>query len=156
MKRSVLTLTGAILLFACSSADVEENANDSATEVATNESVEETQQGGYNYDLEWEAFKEAIYAKNAEDLKIFFPEEGIGIDAETLLSMCSEDYVIEEMKKTPYDKLGDSEYNGNYAKEFGASVSYTDEDDNTYESGLYLYFEEGLNGLKLVNVLAAG
>lgn len=112
----------------------------------------------YNYDLEWEAFKEAVYAKNAEDLAYFFHEDFAGLDAETMLMMLSEDYVIEALKKTAYTDLGDVETDGNYFKEFAVGIEFHDEESGeTFESGIFIHFEESMSGrLKLTNFLAAG
>ncbi|UKN03687.1 hypothetical protein K6119_09195 [Paracrocinitomix mangrovi] len=145
MKRTISIIALALITIGSYSFVSENNAK----------TVAESYQGGYHYDLEWEAFKEAVYAKNADDLNYFLPE-GSAYTADEILMLCGEDYVINAMKKTTYEKLGDSEYNGNYAKEFSATVSGTDEEGNEYESGIFLYFEEGLEGLRLVNVLAAG
>jgi hypothetical protein len=70
--------------------------------------------------------------------------------------LCSEDFVIKKLKATNYDALVDSEFNGQFAKEFNASEEYTDEDGNEYGTGISIFLEEGMQGLRILYVLAAG
>lgn len=108
----------------------------------------------FDYEADFEAFKEAIVKKDKEMLD--FMNQAEGTDADMLLLYFEDPAFLNKLKKTKYSDLTLSDYNGTPVQEFSVSVSGKDEEGNEYESGIFLYFEETGSGLRLVNVLAAG
>ena len=111
-------------------------------------------QSSFHYDEDWDALKEAIYKKDTETIQAFISDPEL--KAATIIELCSEDFVIKKLKATNYDALMDSEFNGEFAKEFNASEEYTDEEGNEYGTGISIFLEEGMQGLRILYVLAAG
>lgn len=106
------------------------------------------------YASDWSMFRSAVQDNSLNDFNSFMGSDVS--DPEGLLSMLREEWVLSALVETPYEDLTISDYNGTEVKEFSATVEGSDDEGNTYESGVYLYFEEAPDGLKLVNVLMAG
>lgn len=157
MKITFLTLFSfTTLLVSCGS------TTESTESTATTETKPDTIQTQENFDIgessgyasDWGLFRGAVSDNNLEDFKLFM---GADIsDPESLLMSLQEEWVLTKLVETPYENLTVSDYNGTPVKEFSASVEGSDDEGNIYESGIYLYFEESPDGLKLVNVLMAG
>lgn len=158
MKNKQTVLAIALLctsFFACAAPETEvtvENHDSDSTE--TSEILEEVVQSSFHYDEDWDALKEAIYKKDTETIQGFISDPEL--DAATIIQLCSEDFVIKALKATDYASLKDSEFNGTFAKEFNASEEYTDEEGNEYGTGISIFLEEGMSGLRILYVLAAG
>lgn len=149
-------LSFSLLLLGCGgNSETVETADTTAVKndtVQTEENFDIGESSGYASD--WGLFRGAVTENNLEDFKLFM---GADIsDPESLLMSLQEDWVFTKLVATPYEDLTVSDYNGTPVKEFAASVEGSDEEGNIYESGIYLYFEEAADGLKLVNVLMAG
>ncbi len=108
----------------------------------------------FDYEADFEAFKDAIVKKDKETID--FMNKADGTDADLLLLYFEDPAFLKQLKATKYSDLTLSDFNGTPVLEFSAEVSGSDEEGNEYESGVFLYFEESGSGLKLVNVLAAG
>lgn len=108
----------------------------------------------FDYDADFEAFKEAVVKKDKDMLD--FMNQADGVDADLILIYFEDKAILDQLKKAKYSDLTLSDFNGTPVMEFSASVSGEDEEGNEYESGIFLYFEETGSGLRLVNVLAAG
>lgn len=157
MKITFLTLFSfTILLVSCGS------TTESTESTATSDTKPDTVQTEENFDIgessgyasDWGLFRGAVSENNLEDFKFFM---GADIsDPESLLMSLQEEWVLTKLVETPYEDLTVSDYNGTPVKQFSASIEGSDDEGNIYESGIYLYFEEGPDGLKLVNVLMAG
>ena len=157
MKIKFFTMLSFSLLLASCGATAEpteatETITTNPDTVQTEENFDIGESSGYASD--WGLFRGAVSENNLEDFKLFM---GADIsDPESLLMSLQEEWVLTKLVETPYEDLTVSDYNGTPVKEFSASVEGSDDEGNIYESGIYLYFEEGPEGLKLVNVLMAG
>lgn len=105
-------------------------------------------------DISWRNFKIAILDKDEPAIGSYIQSESI--TSEDLLLTFSDEFYAQKLEETTYDQLTATEWEGKAVKEFRAEQSYTDEDGNTYESAIFLYFEEQESSLKLVGVLMAG
>jgi hypothetical protein len=106
------------------------------------------------YEKDWRNFKIAIADKDEPAIGYFLDTDAI--DVAELLRLFSDEAFAQILENTNYDGLVDSEWETRPVKEFRADSGFTDEDGNTYESAIFLYFEEQDQGLKLVNFLMAG
>ena len=149
MRNSIILFTS-ILLFASCSGEAEETTTPTTDTTKTDTVVATT----IAYDVEFEAFKKSVVDN---DSIAFMPFVGADVsDPISLLRMLQEDWVMAELSTTTYADLTVSDYNGTPVKEFSVGVEGQDDEGNTYESGIYLYFEETPTALVLVNVLMAG
>lgn len=158
MKKILIPVFSFLTLVACGASGESDQDSKPTSENSEHEAQsgsDEEVQSRYQYDVEWEAFKKAVVDQDAETIKGFMQPEDL-MDPNDLILSLQDPMILDQMNATSYEELTDSEFNGNYAKEFSVNMEYTDEDGNTYESAVFLYFEEGLDGLRLVNVLMAG
>lgn len=148
-----------VLTFGCSGSEETTETPETQTKDTTAQVIpveEEFDMGASSgYASDWSLFRSAVSDNSWEDFKGFIGPDVS--DPEGLLTMLQEDWVMSKMNETPYEDLKDSDYNGTPVKEFVAEVEGSDDEGNTYESAVFLYFEEAADGgLKLVNVLMAG
>jgi len=149
MRNSII-LSASIFIFASCSGNSEETTTPNSDTTKTDTVIATT----IAYDLEWEAFKKSVVDN---DSIAFLPFVGTEVsDPISLLGMLQEDWVMAKLSTATYTDLIISDYNGTPVKEFSVGVESTDEEGNTYESGIYLYFEETPTAFILVNVLMAG
>lgn len=149
MRNSII-LFASILLFASCSGSTEETTTPATDTTKTDTVVAAT----IAYDVEFEAFKTTIVEDDSVGFMTFMGADVS--DPISLLRMLREDWVWAELSVAAYTDLTVSDYNGTPVKEFSVGVEGQDEEGNTYESGIYLYFEETPTALVLVNVLMAG
>lgn len=124
-----------------------------STAAAAATTVDVGHEGTYvDYSDDWGAFKSAIINKNLDGMKMYMQAD---IDAQNLLDMMSPE-ALTDMEDTKYDQLKNSDYNGKKVKEWDFQESGVDEDGNEVGSGLFYYFEEQKEGLRLIGILAAG
>lgn len=152
-------LTFSLLLASCGgTSETVETTDTTATTVTAPDSAlnEENFDIGESsgYASDWSLFRSAVSDNNLDDFKLFMGPDVS--DPEGLLMSLQEEWVMTKLVETPYEDLTVSDYNGTPVKEFAAGVQGSDDEGNIYESGIYLYFEEGPDGLMLVNVLMAG
>ncbi|MCB1138938.1 MAG: hypothetical protein KDK23_09295 [Leptospiraceae bacterium] len=109
----------------------------------------------YSYDTDWENIKEAILNKDVRALGAYAASDAI--DAEEIIQAFHADpEYLAQLKKSTYRDLK-TEIDGSEVRlVFSAMVSGSDEDGNTYESGLYIYLNQGEPSLEIVSFLAAG
>lgn len=105
-----------------------------------------------DYSDDWGAFKSAVINKNIDGMKMYIKGD---TDPQNLLDMMDADAVA-DMENTTYKQLKDTDYNGIKVKEWSYEVSGVDEEGNEVGSGLFYYFEEQKEGLRLIGILAAG
>jgi len=170
----ILVLGLTVSLFSCSEVTGESEAasdlKETLTEVTeetvageqeqTTEEIAETIQGGeeissrYNYDKDWEYFKTAVINKDIKSVSAFIISDNI--DAEILIQAFSDPVFLSDLKKATYEDLK-VDTSGEYVRlVFSTEVEGHDDEGNTYESGLYLYFMQGDPSLMLENFVAAG
>lgn len=155
MKNKIKIVALASIVVACGAAQNESTENDNSTvKIDSSEILDETLQGGFHYDEDFEAFKKAVFEKNKEDVTFFL--EGEELEVDNVIQTLNEDWVKEQLEKAKYADLRESEFNGNPAVELDIYIEGTDEEGNIYESGVSLFFDEGMNGLKLIYILYAG
>jgi hypothetical protein len=105
------------------------------------------------YSDDWGAFKSAVMNRSTEGMEYYMKLEGT--DAQNLLDMMDET-VVNAMFETEYSKLKDSDYNGNKVKEWDYQETGVDDEGNEVGMGLFFYFQEQKEGLRLIGFLAAG
>jgi len=180
MKKTFITLTAALALFASCSGEENKDAADktnekekteqksdaqdqepeSETEKVTTEAEEVTApedeiQSRYNYDKDFDFIKEAILGKDQEGLAPFCT--GDMVNAEEVINIFEDVDFAEQLKNATYESLTTNELDGGEVQlVFSGAVSFTDEEGNTFESGVYLYFKQGEPSLELDQVLVAG
>lgn len=138
------------------------NSDQSATEIKTEElktdstatSVVSGTTEAHNYELDWRNFKMAVLDKDSPAVGSFIDTDVI--NSEDLIETFSEYNYRVELEKKEYRMLNDGSWEDKKIKEFMADTEFTDEEGNTYESAIFLYFEEQERGLRLVNFMVAG
>jgi hypothetical protein len=172
MKRTIITgLTFSLILLNTSCGDavdvsvdvtpetistesgIEVSTEINDTELTENE-VKEEIVSKYNYDLDWEAFKEAVVNKDIQGMSAFAGSDEI--DSEELLMLLSAEPYLEAIKNATYEDLKTVDQDGEILLEFSAEESGVDEDGNELESAVMLYFSQGDPSLVLEYYLAAG
>lgn len=170
MKKTILTsLTLGLILMSCGS-DVNNEVKESIiTETAkteveevleivdTEESVDPVEDeivSRYNYDLDWDVFKEAVLNNDIQGVSAFAGSDEV--DAETLIMLLSDDFYKEKLKNTSYEDLNTVDQDGEMMLEFSASETGVDEDGNEVGSAVMIYFSQGDPSLVLEYYLAAG
>ncbi|MBI3134131.1 MAG: hypothetical protein HYZ14_05585 [Bacteroidetes bacterium] len=150
MKRSLI---GFVVFVSCTGAP--ETAVVSASETLPDTAaVMEQPTERSSYEQGWINFKIAIEDKDGPAVASFIATESI--DVEGLLDIFSDETYAQKLQNTAYDQLTDTVWEGIAVKEFRADIDYTDEDGNSYESAVFLYFEERETRLRLINVMMAG
>ena len=111
--------------------------------------------GRYAYDQDWENIKEAILKKDVKALGAYAASDTI--DAEEIIQAfhADADYLA-QLKNSTYEDLKTETDGSEVRLVFSVTVSGSDEDGNTYESGLYIYLNQGEPSLEIVSFLAAG
>ncbi|MDG1330978.1 MAG: hypothetical protein P8P74_01505 [Crocinitomicaceae bacterium] len=170
----ILALVLGAGLFSCAEATedsdstdtVEENQSeataDSETETETTESEDtsEPEEGDeissrYNYDQDFEIFKTAVINKDIKGVSAFASSDMI--DAEMLVDAFQDPDFLAMLKKATYDDLTEDTTSGDEVLlVLSCMVEGSDDEGNTFESGLYLYFSQGDPSLLLENFIAAG
>ena len=141
------------LLFSCGSEQEVDESNES-TETGQTDSTETSlilEEADYSND--WIEIRESILAADTASLEKFIDTEDT--DASTLIAMCQDDWVRDELMDKPYETLAEVDYNGDLVKEFMAEI-IEQVDGEEYGSALYLYFKETKEGLRLTSLMAAG
>ena len=133
---------------------VVESVIEKTEEIEVVEEVDEVVESRYQYDKDWERFKEAVVAKDIRGVSAFASSDAI--DAEILIDAFSDPEFLEMLKVATYEDLETNTDGPEVLLVFSAAVSGSDEEGNEYESGLYLYFSQGEQSLMLENFLAAG
>lgn len=112
-------------------------------------------QSRYAYDQDWENIKEAILNKDVKGLSAYAASDAV--DAQLIIDSFHADRdFLDQLKKASYKDLRTEDDGDRILLVFSAEVAGSDEEGNEYESGLYLYFNQGDPSLELVNFLAAG
>lgn len=122
----------------------------------TDEAKEEGEEisSRYNYDKDWEYFKMAVINKDVKTVSGFISSDNV--DAETVIQAFSDPVFRADLKKATYKDLEVDTSGEDVRLVFSTQVEGHDEEGNTYESGLFLYFEQGDPSLLLEDFLAAG
>ena len=157
-------------LFSCSEAtdetlpvDTEEVSTDTEVEEEPDqdqsESTETTEESDeissrYNYDQDWEIFKTAVINEDIKGVSAFASSDEI--DAEMLVEAFQDPDFLSALKKATYEDLTVETSGDEELLVFSCAIEGSDDEGNTYESGLYLYFSQGDPSLLLENFLAAG
>jgi hypothetical protein len=109
----------------------------------------------YNYDIDFDLIKKAILDKEVESLKEFCT--GNEVKADDVITIFSDTEFNKLLTDATYESLSTLENEqGEIELVFSGLSSFTDEEGNVYESGVYLYFKQGDLNLELVRMLAAG
>ena len=109
----------------------------------------------YNYDVDFDLIKTAILAKDGEALAPFCDSESVNV--EEVLMYFGDPEFSGMLEKATYDALGSEENElGEIELVWAGALEFTDDEGNTFESGVYLYFKQGDLNLELVRVLTAG
>ena len=143
------------------SAPTEEVANEEE-EISVSEELEETESeeeeeeiiSKYNYDLDWNTFKEAVFNKDVIGMSSYAGSDEI--DSEELLMFLSDEPYLDILENTTYEDLKVVEQDGEAMLEFSASETGVDEDGNEVGSAVMLYFSQGDPSLVLEYYLVAG
>ena len=166
MKLFLLIIGGALLLSACSSPNEEqqESPNEAiskvlAAELEANLISEEPPKEGlrssrYHYDEDFEVFKIAVINKDIQAVSAFATSDVI--DAEMLIEAFNDPDFLTLLKAATYDDLTTDTNGEEILLVFSATIQGDAGNGEVFESGLYLYFSHGDNGLMLENFLAAG
>lgn len=157
----ILILSAVIALVSCGSQESEGDDVNADSLAITQDSVDVDTENSLDavnpeelYASDWNAFASAVVNNDLTSMKKYIDADHI--DAEQLLGMLREDWVLTTLEVTTYEELGDNADMFDYeVKEFGAYIS-DEVDGEVYESGLYLYFQKKEEGLRLVEYLAAG
>lgn len=105
-----------------------------------------------DYATDWVNFVEAV---KTNDTTAIDQMNETAVESAHILALCSENWVIDQLNATNYHDIIEVDYNGELLKEFAAD-DIAEIDGVEYGAGLYLYFKETPNGLKLVDYLSAG
>ena len=128
-----------------------ENTTDTTEVVTTQDKEPESK---YHYDQDWEIFKTAVLTKDIQGMAAFASSDEI--DSEALLNSFSDESFLKKLNSTTYNELTTEEQGDHTYLVFTAIASGSDEEDNEYESGIYLYFTQGETSLLLDYYLLAG
>ncbi len=121
----------------------------------SNDSKDDAIQSRYAYDQDWENIKDAILNKDIEALVAYSGSDDL--DEELLIQQFHADQsLLEQLRKSTYKDLTETETDKGVMLQFSATLSGSDKEGNTYESGLYLYMSQGDPNLLLEYYLAAG
>lgn len=154
MKNILFYAFSAILITACSSeTEVEESSNETVEHSDTSE-VTETLVFDQNYYVDdWIEIRESILAADTSTLDRYV--ETTDTDARSLIMMCEEDWVRDELMELPYENLKEVDYNGELVKEFSAEIIEEFEGEE-FGSAIYIYLKETKAGLRITGLMAAG
>jgi hypothetical protein len=109
----------------------------------------------YNYDVDFDLIKTAILAKDGEFLSSFCDSESVNVDE--VLMYFGDPSFAELLIGATYDSLQPLENELQEIELVWSGLStYTNDEGNNYESGVYMYFKQGDLNLELVKVLVAG
>ena len=155
MKKSLIIFTA--LLAACSNNSETTTSTDVRTDTTKTVVTEEVAETSI-YEKDWRNFKIAIDDKDGPAVASFMDlgEESYFQMAEDVLMLFEDEVYAQKLADTNYGDLTDTEWESRKVKEFRAEQSSMDDEGNTYESAIFLYFEEQERGLKLINILMAG
>jgi hypothetical protein len=177
-KLLIFAIIGAMTFTACSTEGSDEVAaegspkseaeNDAgspdeapAKEADTNGKLENNEKDGpevnsrYAYDQDWVNIKEAILKKDYKGLKNYCVDEDV--DVELLIDQIHyDDELLKQLKAMSYEDLSTQEEpSGDILLVASLAVSGVEEGIE-YESGIYIYLEQGDPSLMVVRYLAAG
>ena len=171
----ILALALSAGLFSCSETPEDANSTDTVEENQTettednetavvetsdSEGAEAAKEGDeivsrYNYEQDWEVFKTAVINKDIKGVSAFASSDII--DAEMLVDAFQDPDFLSALKKATYEDLKvDTERGDEVLLVFSCLLEGSDDEGNTFESGLYLYFSQGDPSLMLENFIAAG
>jgi hypothetical protein len=108
----------------------------------------------YQYDKEWEVFKEAILNKDVKGVAAFASSDAV--DAEALIMVMDNEILLQKLRETKYDDLTVSTTDLGASIEFHAIESIIDEEGNEIGSAITIFFTEGEQFLELDYFVAAG
>jgi len=107
----------------------------------------------YQYDKEWEVFKEAILNKDIKGVSAFASSDAI--DAEALIMVMDNEVFLQKLKETKYEDLVVNETDVGISIEFHAIETAIDADGNEVGSAITIFFTEGEQFLELDYFFAA-
>lgn len=155
VKKLVFPVITAALMFACGSEE-SSTSNEQNQENKDSSSSNQTETLVFDqndYVNDWIEIRESILAADTSTLEKYF--ETNDTDAPSLINMCSEDWVKDELKELPYSSLSDVDYNGDLVKEFSAEIIEQYEGEE-FGSAIYIYLKETKTGLRITGIMAAG
>lgn len=175
-KNTLVTLAAVALMASCADATVDEAREKSKPVASEITAVEEKTEielvavkepniidpqpteeivSKYNYDVDFDLIKTAILAKDGEALAPWCNSESVNVE-EIILIFGDQDFA-DILKKSNYESLHTEENEfGEIELVWAGAMEFTDDEGNTFESGVYLYFKQGDLNLELVRVLTAG
>ncbi|MDG1477639.1 MAG: hypothetical protein P8Q14_10870 [Vicingaceae bacterium] len=108
----------------------------------------------YQYDKEWEVFKEAVINKDIKGVAAFASSDAI--DAEFLITVMDNEILLQKLRETKYEDLKVNETEQGVSLEFYAIETTIDEDGNEVGSAISIFFTEGDQFLELDYFVVAG
>lgn len=108
----------------------------------------------YQYDKEWEVFKEAILNKDIKGVAAFASSDAV--DAEALIVVMDNEVLLQKLRETKYEDLTVNTTDLGVSIEFHAIESTVDEEGNEIGSAITIFFTEGEQFLELDYFVAAG
>jgi hypothetical protein len=144
----LMLLCGVLLLcLSCTSTAKKPAEPDAATSSSGHD-------GDYvDYAGEWAAFQSAMAKKDLDHINAFIQVESL--TAQNLMDMCPPEF-YPDLARTAYADLKETDYDGIGVKEYSYQETGVDEEGNEVGMGLFFYFQEKEEGLRLVGFLAAG
>lgn len=146
------------ILFALSSCQSEPTSESSNSGSEPDSEVKCDQDQGDSEDLyseDWEAFKQAVITKNKDAVMTFAlkNDQCLRDIFDMSYDYIFDDVMIENIEKMNYQDLPISSQNPNWKKL--STYYYSEGDEDTSETGTFLFFEERPEGLRIVKFLAA-
>lgn len=111
-------------------------------------------ESNYQYDKEWEVFKEAVINKDIKGVSAFASSDAV--DAEFLITVMDNEILLQKLKNTKYEDLEVNETELGVSVEFHAIETTIDEDGNEIGSAITIFFTEGDQFLELDYFVVAG
>jgi len=108
----------------------------------------------YQYDKEWDIFKEAVINKDIKGVAAFASSDAI--DAEFLITVMDNEILLQKLRETKYENLKVNETELGVSLEFYAIETAIDEDGNEVGSAISIFFTEGDQFLELDYFVVAG
>jgi hypothetical protein len=108
---------------------------------------------GPDYEKDFEGFKAALLSQDIQGVSAYAGSDEI--DAENIVIAFNDPDFLAQVKAATLADLTEAEGQEGVF-ELAVMVSGSDDEGNEWESGLFLYFSKGEDGLKLENFFAAG
>lgn len=123
-------------------------------EIPADQMEEDEVSSRYHYDEDFEVFKTAVINKDIKGVSAFASSDNI--DAESIIQGFSDPDFLAVMKASTWEDLEVDTSGEEVLLVLSCMVEGKDDEGNTWESGLFLYFSQGEPSLLLENFFAAG